>query len=350
MSARIVQIYLPESEIARLEDILPRHSRRYWREAVPGGQEKYCCIVQQRYTERLLDELEDAFASVPTFTAFVEQLEAVLPLIEETPATELPLPEDLSPPSAIERFFSRDRLSTDELYDDIEESLHIRPSYLLTVTLSSIIAGLGMVSGQTAVVIGAMIIAPLLGPTMGVALAATVGNRKLGQQAAITLFIGCVFSVLAGLALGYLTTVDPLVPELKNRTVVQLADVALALACGAAGVLAFSRGSSLSLVGVMIAVALVPPLSASGIYLGAGYPDASANAMFLFAVNLVCVNVAGIAMFLIQGLPPKSWRLTGGILAIWAFLLVLLMSMMAGRIFLGFGSWDAILDRLSVGG
>ncbi|MFT6475060.1 MAG: putative membrane protein [Qipengyuania sp.] len=141
--------------------------------------------------------------------------------------------------------------------------------------------------------------------------------------------------------------IDPLVPELKNRTLVQPADIALALACGAAGVLAFSRGASLALVGVMIAVALVPPLTAAGIYTGAGIPEAGANALFLFTVNLVCVNVAGIAMFLIQGLPPTSWRMTSGIMLVWVVLLILLMSMMAGRIFLGFGSWDLVMDYLT---
>jgi len=139
MSARIVQIYLPESQIARLEDILPRHTRRFWRETVPGGQEKYTCIVQQRYTERLLQDLENAFADIPEFMAHVAQLEAVIPAVDETPETEIPLDSALPPPTRLERFFSRDRLSTDELYDDIEESLHVRPSYLLTVTLSAII-------------------------------------------------------------------------------------------------------------------------------------------------------------------------------------------------------------------
>ncbi|MBE5073062.1 TIGR00341 family protein [Erythrobacteraceae bacterium E2-1 Yellow Sea] len=347
MSARLVQIYLPETHISLLEEILPLHSRRFWRETVPGGQEKYCCIVQQRYTERLLQDLEQAFTAAPSFTAIVERLEAVVPPVEETAETELPARSEVPPPTALERFFSRDRLSTDELYDDIEESLHIRPSYLLTVTLSAIIAGLGMHSGQVAVVIGAMIIAPLLGPTMGIALAATVGNGKLGRQAATTLATGCLFAALAGFALGNLMTIDPMATELRNRTIVQPADVALALACGAAGVLAFSRGASLSLVGVMIAVALVPPLTAAGMYTGAGLPAAGGNALFLFAVNLVCVNVAGIAMFLIQGLPPKSWRMTSGILAIWAVLLIILTSMMAGRIFFGLGSLETMIGHLT---
>ena len=341
MAARKVQIYLPEERVRQLETILSRHSRRFWREAVPGGQEKYTCLVQQRYTERLLDDLEKGFANVPGFTAHVELLEAVMPSMEETADSEMPLPEGLAPPTALERFFSRDRLSTDEIYDDIQESLQLTPSYLLTATLSAVIAGLGMRSGQTAVVIGAMIIAPLLGPTMGMALAATVGNLKLGLRAARTLVIG-LSCVLAGLVLGLLLEIDPLVDELRNRTLVQPADVALALACGAAGVLAFSRGASAALVGVMIAVALVPPLAASGIYLGAGLVAAGSNAFFLFLVNLVCVNVAGIATFLLQGLPPKNWRMTGSVLAVWGLLLLLLVSMMAGRIFFGLGSWETV--------
>lgn len=332
MSARLVEIFLPESQIRSLEKILPNHSRKHWRETVPGGQEKYSCVVQQRYVERLLGELDRTYSGEPTFTAYVTTLEAVLPPLRETAETELPTDGNLRPPSALERFFSRDRISTDELYDDIEESLHIKPNYLLTVVLSSVIAGLGMRSGQTAVVIGAMVIAPLLGPTMGLALAATVGNAKLGGRAAATLAVGSAFAILAGALVGLLVTIDPSVPELYNRTIVQPADIALALACGAAGVLALSRGASLSLVGVMIAVALVPPLAATGIFLGDGQPLVAGRALFLFTVNLVCVNVAGIAMFLLQGLPPKNWRATGGILGIWVTILSLLVSMVLGNL------------------
>lgn len=123
MPARIVQIFLPESQIGQLETILPRHTRRFWRESVPGEHEKYSCIVQQRYTERLLVDLDEAFGHIPSFTTYVAELEAVLPPLQENADTELPLSRDLPPPTWLERFFSRDRLSTDEIYDDIEDSL-----------------------------------------------------------------------------------------------------------------------------------------------------------------------------------------------------------------------------------
>ncbi len=335
MSVLLVEIILPDSEVERLEQILPQHCRRFWRESVPGRLEKFSAVVQRRYAERLLKSLEKTFGSLQDFKAHVVRLETVLPPLTESPETELSGPEALRSPTAVERFFSRDRISIKELYSDIDESLDITPSYLLTVIFSSIIAALGMRSGQTAAVIGAMVIAPLLGPTMGIAMAATLGNAKMGGRAARTLLVGAVFAILAGFMTGLLFTIDPLVPELRNRTIVQPADIALALASGAAGVLAFSRGASLTLVGVMIAVALVPPLSATGIFLGVGNEVLAGNALFLFCVNLVCINVSGIITLLVQGLPPKQWRITGGILGLWTLILLLLALMLTGRIELG---------------
>lgn len=330
MGAQKVEIFLPEDEFVRLEEIVGKHCRRFWREDVPGENEKLTCLVQQRYTARLLDELEEAFGSVPSLSIVVSRVEAAVPPVVENADTVIPEPGRLRPRTALERWFSRDRLSTDELYDDVEESLRLRPTYLITVLLSSLIAGLGMRSGQVAVVIGAMVIAPLLGPTMGMAMAATVGDAKLGRRASATLSVGTIVAVVAGMLVGWSVTIDPTVSELANRTRVQPADIALALACGAAGVLAFSRGTSLSLVGVMIAVALVPPLAACGIFIATGDTALAGGAAYLFMVNLVCVNVAGILTFLLQGLPPRSWRMTAGIFAVWALLLGLLASSLAG--------------------
>ncbi|MEE4316187.1 MAG: TIGR00341 family protein [Erythrobacter sp.] len=340
MTARLVEIFLPESGIAALEVILAKHSRRFWRETVPGGMEKFTCIVQQRYTERLLDDLTDTFGADPRFIAHVAELEAVIPPVLETPDTALPADPDLPPPTALERFFSRDRISTSELYEDIEDSLRITPSFLFTVFLSAVIAALGMRNGQVAVIIGAMVIAPLLGPTMGIALAATVGDARRGAKAALALAVGAVMAVMAGALVGAAFAVDLAEPELSDRALVSPGDIALALACGAAGVLAMSRAASLSLVGVMIAVALVPPLAAAGIFLGAREWVPATGALFLFASNLVCLNVAGIVMFLVEGLPPKNWRITLGLLGAWTSILAILALIAAGRLVLGIGSAD----------
>lgn len=237
------------------------------------------------------------------------------------------------PPTALETFVTRDRLSTEELREDVEDGATLTRSFLAMAVASALIAALGMRSGQTAVVIGAMVIAPLLGPCMALAMGATIGDVSLGRRAGAALAAGSGAAFLATLLLGLAIEVDPTVPELAARTVAMPADIALALASGAAGVLAFSRGLSASLVGVMIAVALVPPLAAAGLFCGAaltgqGGGTLAVGALVLFATNLVCINVAGIATFLLQGLPPRQWRLTGRVLALWVVLLAVLAGLL----------------------
>ncbi|WP_265570125.1 TIGR00341 family protein [Sphingomicrobium nitratireducens] len=333
MAARLVEVIVPDAEVADAKALIERHCRRFWRVSVPGPFEQFSCLVQSRYVERFLEDIEKQFGNIEGFEAVVVETEALVPPLEESRATALPI--TLAPPSALEAFFSRDRLSTDELHDDIAPSVQLTPAFLAMVVLSAIIAALGMRAGNTAVVIGAMVVAPLLGPSMGLALGATVGDGRLARRAAVALAAGALAAVAVTFLLGLLIDVDPGVDELRLRASVKPSDVALALASGTAGVLAFSRGRALSLVGVMIAVALVPPLAAAGLFLAHGHETLAYGALYLFVTNLVAVNLAGIASFLAQGLPPKSWRMTGGILAVWALVLLLFLAAISGRALFG---------------
>jgi uncharacterized membrane protein len=83
--------------------------------------------------------------------------------------------------------------------------------------------------------------------------------------------------------------------------------IAVALASGCAGALAFTTGVSAALVGVMVAVALLPPLVTFGLLLGGGEPELAMGALSLFMVNLICVNLAGVTTFLVQGIHPATW-------------------------------------------
>jgi uncharacterized membrane protein len=120
--------------------------------------------------------------------------------------------------------------------------------------------------------------------------------------------------------------------ELRARTTVGLSDFGLALASGAAGALAFTSGFSTALVGVMVAVALMPPLAAMGLMAAAGAWPAAGAAGLLFLVNLACINLAGVTTFMIQGIRPpdreevRGARRASALLA--AFWLVLLIALM----------------------
>lgn len=109
------------------------------------------------------------------------------------------------------------------------------------------------------------------------------------------------------LGAGVAFTVDPDVPAVASRTRVGFDDLALALAAGSAGTLAFTRGLSGAVIGVTVAVALVPPLVVAGLLIGAGYFSLSGGALALVLANVICVNLAGVATFLVQGVRPRRW-------------------------------------------
>ncbi|MFT4911733.1 MAG: putative hydrophobic protein (TIGR00341 family) [Brevundimonas sp.] len=331
MSTRLLLVFVPDEDIPIARELARRCARRIWVRPAEGGMESLACVVQARYVERLVDALERELGERPGFCTIILPIEAVIPPLYETAATAHPRSGNDRPPSRLESFFSRDRLSTEEMYDDVEETVRIRYSFLFTVLISALIAGLGMRSGQTAIVIGAMVIAPFLGPSIGMAMAATIGDHGLGRRSTLALAFGAIACVTFMALIGRFITIDPTVPELLSRTRVNPADVVLALASGGAGVIAFSKGSSSSLIGVMIAVALVPPLAAAGLLFGSGHGHLALGALILFATNLVCINVAGILTFLFQGLAPRNWRVTAGTLMVWVLLLVALMGLTLPR-------------------
>lgn len=92
-----------------------------------------------------------------------------------------------------------------------------------------------------------------------------------------------------------------------SRTYVGMDAVVLALASGAAAVLSLTTGLSSVLVGVMVAVALLPPMATVGLMLGSGQFDLAFGAALLLAVNVVCVNLAAKTVFLFRGIKPRTW-------------------------------------------
>lgn len=337
MSWRLIEVFVPDGKVPGASEALRQHCARVWQESSPEGLEKLSGVVESHRVETLMRTLETRFADTPGFSALVIDLQGISPPLDREFMETDETAASPRPPNALERFLSRDRRSTDEIYDDIADAVSFDFEFVLTTVLSALIAALGMRSGQVAIVIGAMVIAPLLSPTLALALAATVGNWRLGLKALQTLGGGTLCVLIFTFTLGRLIEFDPAAPELYSRTMVHLGDVALALASGMAGVLALNKGANASLVGVMIAVALVPPLTAAGIYFAQADLELGARALFLFATNFVCINIAGVAAFLLQGLPPKRWRITAAMLAVWTGILVLFIGMITGRIFLGIG-------------
>ena len=128
--------------------------------------------------------------------------------------------------------------------------------------------------------------------------------------------------------------IDPNNASIESRTHVSSGDVILALAAGCAGVLAFTTGASSALIGVMVAVALLPPFTAFGLLLAAGDLPRAGGALLLVATNVICINLSGVLTFAAQGLRPRTWweadrakKATRIAVLTWTLLLVALLGL-----------------------
>ena len=174
-------------------------------------------------------------------------------------------------------------------------------SFHFMLSLSVIIATLGLLSNSAALIIGAMIVAPLMNPIVGMAYSTAMGNRKLLRRSSLTVIKG----ILLAIALSWIVTtvigLDTVDSEILARIKPTLIDFGIAMAAGAVGAWAYTRRSiSSALPGVAIAVALVPPLSVVGIGLAQGEQQIAVGALLLFLTNLTCIVFFGSLVFLFQ--------------------------------------------------
>lgn len=175
-------------------------------------------------------------------------------------------------------------------------------SYLIMNGLATAVASYGLLADSTAVVIGAMIIAMLLGPIMGLALALVDGDVKLLTDSVIAEVVGVIMVVSIAAIIGKIHFDLQITNEILSRTKPNLLDLAIALFGGAAGAYAaVSPKVSVGLVGVAISTALVPPLASCGICLTRGLYPQALGAFVLFATNLVAIQCASSLVLYIAG-------------------------------------------------
>ena len=193
------------------------------------------------------------------------------------------------------------------IYADMSKNTYINSNYLALVILSTIVASIGLIENNVAVIIGAMVIAPLLGPNIALSFAAVTGDAKLMFSAVKTVVAGLAIAILLPVFIGYFSSLPFDTPELLSRTDIKLDLFVLALASGAAAALSVTTGLSSTLVGVMVAVALLPPAATLGIMLGAGNWALAHSTAIMLLVNIVSINLASKIVFFTQGIKPALW-------------------------------------------
>ncbi len=256
------------------------------------GMQTCRMLVEDERLQKTLDAIQGVLGAQPDARIVVLAVEAALPAAEQDAEEKPPK----APPTAREL-----------LYENLSRGARLDTDYLLLVFLSTVVAGIGLLEDNVAVVIGAMVIAPLLAPNLALSLGTTLGDPDLTRQSARTLAAGIGLALLLSVLLGIFWQHGLDSSELLSRTDAGLDSVALALASGAAAALSLTAGASSVLVGVMVAVALLPPTATMGIMLGAGRHAAALGAALLLAINIVSVNLSSKIVFHLRGIRPRTW-------------------------------------------
>ncbi|MEX0845499.1 MAG: TIGR00341 family protein [Balneolaceae bacterium] len=326
MALRLIKILPPNGfkdikSLINEDDIIDS-----WIDKSEGDKTVINLLADVELTEKILGELETKFSGKEDYRILLLPISATLPAQSED--------EDKNQNESADKAKDDDRvhrISREELYEEINKISDFSWVYLVLIALSCVVAANGLIRDSVAMVIGAMVIAPILGPNVGLALATTLGDKALLKRSFKSIFYGFTLGISLSIILGLLIDFDPEVSQISSRTVVSYADITLGLAAGVAGCLSFTRGISAAVIGVMVAVALLPPMVATGLLLGSGMYELAYGAGLLTVTYIICVNLAGVVTFLLQGIKPHSFieqregeELSRYAIFIWVSLLILL--------------------------
>lgn len=298
MPLRLIEITCSEANSEAVATVVTRYSPfSEWLATLEDGRQLLRVVVQSYDSEALLDELDILLgASDLDFRAVTLAVESTLPRrLAYEPQTQQ------------ENTDKAKRIAREELYHDLQEGTEASTLYFSQVALSAVVAAIGLVRNDTAVVIGAMVIAPLLIPNMALTMGVTLGDWSCVWKALKVNFAGLFLALGVALMFELGLDIDSEAPALVARSEARLLDVLLALAAGSAGALSITSGAPTALVGVMVAVALMPPLVAVGLLLGSGNYHMAIGAAELVAVNIIAINLSGVATFMLRGIRPRTW-------------------------------------------
>ncbi|MGF1671210.1 MAG: TIGR00341 family protein [Balneolaceae bacterium] len=307
MQLRQIEVFIPEKDKQTVDELQDDNTViHFWKDSSEESGQILKVLIDATKTEQFLDKAERLFNEQENYRLVMFSVDATLPRVEKDKDEEIEKSEteEIKP---WEEPLKKVRVSREELYTDISNGVNLTSIYMAMVVLSTVVAALGILRDNTAVVVGAMVIAPLLGPNVGLALSTTLADYKLGFESIKTNLAGLLVAFLISVFIGFVMNVDTDLYHVSSRIDVHLSDIALALASGAAGGLAYTVGMSAAVIGVMVAVALLPPLVVTGLLAGDLQWELAFFSFLLLATNVICVNLAAVATFIIQGVRPRTW-------------------------------------------
>ena len=305
---RLVEVMIPAGKRAAVIRALDEEGIDYVVTDETSGRE-YTAVatfpLPVAAVEPVLERLREAGIDEGTYTVIVDAETVISRRFEQLEETY-----------AEESERTGDRISRQELQSKATDLVSGIETYVLMTVLSAVIATAGLLLDSPATVVGSMVIAPLIGPAMSAAVGTVVDDDELFrrgvrlQALGVVLAVGSAAAFAAGLrALNLVPPgLDPLaLAEVSERLAPNVLVLAVALGAGVAGIVSLMTGVSAALVGVMIAVALIPPAAAVGIGIAFGIPRLAVGAGVLVLVNVLSINLAALVMLWYEGYRPERW-------------------------------------------
>lgn len=296
MGLKVLEIIAPQGEIKAIERVTATAEIVDWWRTAALEDERFSTnmMVKPENMQTVLDALQQILDHCVEARVIIHNVETTLPKIEvEKPAEDTQKAKDPG-------------LSREELYEEVERSSHLNQTYLLLTVLSAIVAAIGMIENSVAAVIGAMVIAPLLGPNLALALGTTLGDVSLTRRAILANLAGLGLAIAVAFLISFM--IEPTTnAQLAERTIVSYGALILALASGAAAVLSLSAGAAAGLVGVMVAVALMPPAVGLGLFMGWGQWAHAEQSALLLLINITAINLSAKLVLVFRGVSPRRW-------------------------------------------
>ncbi|MFB6187526.1 MAG: TIGR00341 family protein, partial [Halobacteriaceae archaeon] len=212
---------------------------------------------------------------------------------------------------------TEEQIASQELKSTVENLMPSNWVYLIMTFVSAIIAAAGLLLNSAAVVVGSMVIAPLIGPAMASNVGTVLNDRDLFVEGAKLQIIGIGLAILGAaifaIGIRLLHLIPPgislvAIDQIRERIRPDFLSLAIALGSGVAGVLSLSTGMSSALVGVMIAVALIPPAATVGLGIAWMQPQIILGSGVLLMVNIISINIAALGVLWYMGYQPQRWH------------------------------------------
>ncbi|MFC7226466.1 TIGR00341 family protein [Salinirubellus salinus] len=332
---RLIQVLIPEGTRETVLEALDEEGIDYavFDEVGRGDFEAMVQFpVPPSGVETVMDRLTDAGVREDAYTV-------VLP-------TETVVSQRLS--ALVERFPGL-RISREELYARAQDLAPANSTFFAFILLSTIIATTGLLLDSAATIIGAMVVAPLMGPAISASVGTILDDVNMTRRGVLLQVTGLLAAILTGAVMGWLLQQTILIPpELDIRTIPQVAErtspnflsLFLALGSGIAGSLSIMRGSGSTLVGVAIAVALIPPAATSGLGIAFGLWGVALAAAVLVLVNLLAINLSALLLFWVAGFKPlEAGKFEGVRASVFSRVVVIAIGIAVLSIALGAVTW-----------